>query len=116
MAFNYTRSQAVADKMITKYGMKAVLRRESMDDRPCIVVETDFTPMERQGKLINPTDRIFLISAKELLLPPLFQVDTLVTLKPPDFVDDNEILKLSRKPGRLAPAGTVIYWEVFVDG
>jgi|SRR6185369_5224395 len=115
MAFNYIRSQAVADKMITKYGMKAKLRRPAAADRDVIVVETDYTPIERQGKLVNPTSRIFLVSAKNLAQPPLYGTDVLVTLKAPDFTEDYEVLKIDQPPGRLSPGGIVIYWELAVS-
>lgn len=116
MAYNYIRSQAVADKMITKYGMRAVLRRDSLPDRDCIVTETQYTPAERAGKLINPTDRIFLMNARNLALPPLQGTDTLVTFVQPEGIVEDEVLKLTQKPGRLAPAGIVVYWEVVVRG
>jgi hypothetical protein len=113
MAFNYQRSQNVATKLLTKYGTRAILRRQS-GDRDCIVVETDFTPMERLGKLVNPTDRIFLISAKSLDPAPNAEKDILVTLQS-DGVTEDEHLKFARPTGRLKPGDTVIYYEIQVS-
>ncbi|SRR6266403_899990 len=113
MAFNYNRSQNVATKLLTKYGSRAVLRRLS-GDRDIIAVETDFTPQERIGKLVNPTDRIFLISAKKLEPAPNNDRDILVTFKE-DGITEDEHLKIVRPAGRLKPGAIVIYYEIQVN-
>lgn len=107
MAYNYARAQNVADRMITKYGAPAMLRRAE-GDRPCIAVELDFTPQETL-KLANPTARLFLVSVKGVTIPPNNEKDRLVT-----FVgeQENEVLKIIAPTGHLAPAGIVVYWEL----
>ena len=106
MPHNYARSQSVADRMIRKYGAVAALRRANVD-RMCYAVESDFTPAERAGKLINPVDRLFLVSSMGLLIPPNNEVDTLIF--------KGEVLRIKAPPGRLAPAGIVVYWELQVS-
>lgn len=113
MPFNYTRSQNVATKLLTKYGARAVLRRTT-GDRDCICVETDYTPQERIGKLVNPTDRVFLISAKDLDPGPNHERDILVTFKE-DGTTEDEHLKITRPAGRLKPGAIVIYYEIQVN-
>ncbi len=114
MPFNYARSQAKADKLLTKYGTRAVLRRAGPNDRNCIAVETDYLPKARPNSLVNPTDRIFLISAKNLDPPPNFERDMLVTFKA-DGVTEDEHLKLIMPAGRLKPGPIVIYYEIQVN-
>lgn len=114
MAYNYTRARKVADRLIRKYGQTAGLKRGSTT-YPCIVVETDFTPEERRT-LTNVTARLFLVSTVGLTIEPTNETDKLVLYKPgisPATV--KETLKITRPPGRLAPAGIVVYWELHVE-
>jgi hypothetical protein len=90
-----------------------MLRRLS-GDRDCIAVEVDFTPQERAGQLINPTDRLFLVSPKDLVVPPVEDRDVLVTFVVGSDTVEDEHLKIVQPPGKLAPAGTVVYWELQV--
>jgi hypothetical protein len=101
--------------MITKYGQKAILRRDA-GDRYCIACELEFSPAETV-KMANPTARLFLLSPTgqglNLAAPPNNELDRLVLLVPgaiPDQVLDT--LKIIAPCGRLAPAGTVVYWEL----
>lgn len=112
---NYARLQKVADRLINKYGMKAVLRRTGMADRVCTVVDIDYIPREHMGKMQSPIDRTFLVSAVGLLLGPEMAKDMLVTFQQgvPGLPED-EHLKIIEPPGRLAPGGIVVYWELHV--
>ena len=114
MAYNYVRAQSVAARMITKYGWPAKLRRDSHTDRDCIAVEIDQTPVAATGKNVNPVARVFLIASKDLSQPPVDGKDALVTLN--QDLTDNEVLRIVSPPGRLAPAGIVVYWELHVTG
>jgi len=40
--------------------------------------------------------------------------DALVTLN--QDLTDNEVLRIVEPPGRLSPAGIVVYWELHVTG
>ena len=107
MAYNYLRARSVADRMITKYGAPAALRRAD-GDRLCIACELEFEPRETT-RLANPTARLFLVSTRYLEVPPNNEKDRLIT-----FVNgvEAETLKIIAPPGRLAPAGIVVYWEL----
>lgn len=108
--------------MIRKFGARCVLRRVATDpiapgDRNCIAAEVEFDSREKQGQLVNPTDRLFLVSALNLSVPPDQFKDTLVTFVPKSNPPvEFEHLKITRTPGRLAPAQVVVYWELQARG
>jgi hypothetical protein len=124
---NYARSQAVADRMIRKGGMQAVLRRPGMADRPCSVLQMEFSPMERMGKpilaiqLVNPTDRKFIVStivpgAGGTLIAPDAEQDALVTfVQPPGSPPvQHEVLRIVAPVGKSALADVVVFWRLTV--
>lgn len=114
MGFNYLAMQARAAKLIAKYGMPAKLERNGIQ-RDCVVVETGFDPKESRGKIENPTDRVFIVQAKDLTIPPNMEAgDILVTFKWPDFSVVGERLRMRAPAGRLSPANLPIYWELQV--
>jgi len=113
----YQRRQGTAERMIGKRGMRALLRRDS-GDRACTILITDFLPPGANA-LVEPIDRIILMSALSpdggnLDPPPDQEQDRLVTLLP-ESDTENEILRLTRKPAPLAPAGIVVYWELYAQ-
>jgi hypothetical protein len=119
--FDYVQSITDADDLITFFGMDAVLRREgsSPTDRPCRVVIIEYNPREQPAQLANPTDRKVIMSAANSevqLMPPDNEQDNLVTfVQPPTnppIVD--EVLPLTSKPKRTAPAGVTVLWEFAV--
>jgi hypothetical protein len=118
VSFDYVRAQRLADRQIRKFGMLCALRRSGRPDRQCRAVEADYTPQERIGGLVNPTDRLFLVSADSLAGGPPDQInESFVTFVPfSNPPQDSEVLRQIRPPGRLAPGGTVIYWELHVRG
>ena len=108
-----------ADRMIARYGMPSSTRyaklRRSGVDRDCTAAEIEFTPSQRH-RIVDPTARRFLISAEGLDPPPSrADGDSLVIF---DATTDAEVetLRLIQKPGRLAPAGTVVFWDLTVTG
>jgi hypothetical protein len=98
--------------MIRKYGAPAILRRAS-GDRPCVAFISDYSPMERQGKLINQTDRKALLTPVGLTQDPDSEQDRLVTLDPATGAE-KETLRIIAPIGKLAPAGIVVYWVLQV--
>lgn len=118
MAFNYAAMQKTASKLIRKFGMPAKLLRTVNGQpvyRDCIAVETGFTPGEERGKLSNPTDRVFLIDAKELTQAPNLEAgDVLVTFTAPSYTQIDDKLKIRVPTGRMSPAGVVVYYELQV--
>ncbi len=119
--FDYVQAITDADNLIRFFGMDAVLRREGSSpiDRPCRVAIIKFNPREKPAELANPTDRKVIMSAKNSevqLMPPDNEQDKLVTfVQPPTnppVVD--EILPLTCKPEKTAPAGVTVLWEFTV--
>lgn len=114
MAFNYIAMQGRAAKLIAKFGMPAKLSRNGVL-RDCVVVETGFDPKEDKGKLENPTDRVFIVQAKDLTIPPNKEAgDVLITYKYPDYTEEDDRLRLRTPAARLSPANLPIYWEIQV--
>jgi len=112
--FNYNAMQNRAAKLITKYGMPAKLLRGTTY-RDCVVVETGFDPAEDRGKMENPTDRVFIVKAKDLTQPPNKEAgDILVTYKAPGYTEVDDQLKMRTPASRLSPANVPIYWEMQV--
>jgi len=80
--------------------------------------------MERMGQLVDPLDRCALVSTEGLTIAPNQHLDLLVTwdyTTNPGHPAILEQLKMSRPPGRLAPAPGpgptgAIYWELYVRG
>lgn len=112
----YFRFRHTAEDMISKWGMKAVLRRVGMADRWVDVVITNFTPMERTGQMRNPLDRKALVSVKDLTVPPDQERDRLVTYVQPmtNPPVEDETLKIIEPPGRINMGGEVLFWRLAV--
>lgn len=109
---DYQRQRSVADNMIRKYGAPAILRRND-GDRGCWAFISDYSPSEKRGQLINPTDRRALISPLDLTVEPDSEQDRLVTLDPATGAE-KETLRIVAPIGKLAPSGIVIYFEAQV--
>jgi hypothetical protein len=110
MAYDWASRRATATRMITKYGCRAILRRDS-GDRDCTACMVDFLPRSHQGELRNTPDRTFLVVAEGLTVPPDAEKDRLVWLDP-DTGAEVENLRLIAPIGKIAPAGVVLYWEL----
>lgn len=117
--FNYVKSRQKADALVTKFGMKASLRRAGID-RDCVCVIPAYQSTEKSSQMTNPTDREVFIAAglgAVPTTPPDNEQDRLVTyVQPastPPVVD--EILTFtgaSVKP--IKPAGIVVLWQAMV--
>ena len=118
--FNYARQQQVARGMIEKFGVNAVLRRQNAPDRPCKVVIQEYTAIERIGKMIDPVDRLALVSPFDpttglaLDPDPSSELDRLVTMQPGTTNVEDETLRIVAPPGKLAPGNIIDYWELRV--
>lgn len=110
MAFDWASRRATATGMITKYGCRAILRRNGVD-RDCIACMIDAFPRSHQGELRNAPERTILVAADGLDLAPDAEKDHLVWLDP-DTGAETENLRLVAPIGKFAPAGIVVYWEL----
>jgi hypothetical protein len=110
MAYDWASRRATATRMITKYGCRAILRRDS-GDRDCIACEIMSTPRSHQGELRNMPERTYLVVAEGLTVPPDSEKDHLVWLDP-ETGTELENMRLIAPIGKLAPAGIVLYWEL----
>lgn len=118
---NYLRSRRVATGMLSKWGTLGALRRVGSADRQTMVVVTDYGPIERLGRMIDPIDRVALVSAlapdgSVVDPPPDRELDVLVTYVPgtEDDPQDDEVLRFTTPPGKLNPGPLVVYWELKV--
>jgi len=114
--FDYARVRGTADRLLQKFGMSAVLRREGVADRPCVVAIIDYLPREKASSLANPTDRRVLISAdtpEVQATPPNNELDQLVTfVQPPsDTPVENEVLPFLEPIKLYSPAGVPVLYE-----
>lgn len=117
---SYPAMRAVADRLIKKFGMQAVLRRgasPSQVDRVCYVVITDYLPRDAASQLANPTDRRVIMSAglgDVPGTPPDNEQDQLVTFVQPLGTMVNEILPFTCPVKPISPAGVVVCYEFTV--
>jgi len=118
MVHDYTRTRSTADRMISKWGAVALLRRQGAPDRKCMAFITSFTPQERMGRLTNPLDRKALVSAVSpdgaLLDPePDEQKDRLIMLDPKTGAE-TENLHIFEPPDKIDPAGVIVLYQLAV--
>lgn len=127
--FGVARSRQVWDDMIKRYGDLALLRQPNLPDRFVSISPANFTALERQGGISNPTDRKVLLSVfdpstGQLLDPEPSERDMVVTLKLNDdgapvkdtsgnLVED-EHLKMFAPPTRIGPSRKQLYWVLQV--
>jgi hypothetical protein len=120
--FDYVQTQADAEELLQEFGMAAVFRRSGIVDRPCTVAIIEYDPREKPSDLANPTDRRVIMSPLDpttglpLAIPPDNELDQLVTFVQPPTNSPvvNEVLPLTCKPKRTAPAGVTVLWEFTV--
>src|SRR5262252_5757038 len=112
MPHNYFASQARADRLIRKFGRRVTLNAGATITE-AFGVEVEFTPQERRT-LVNPVSRLFLLTPVGLGVVPDQHKHILVTYRVPatDPATMEERLKIDAPPGRFAPGGIVIYWEL----
>lgn len=112
--FDYLGTRKTADKLIKKFGMRAVLRRGT-SDRECYVVIVDYMAQDKATQLANPTDRKVIMSAVGLDdVPPDNEQDALVTFVQPAGTVENEVLPFTCPVNPVAPAGEVVVYEFTV--
>ena len=80
---------------------------------------SQWTAKDLMGGLIDPLDRLVIISAADLAVAPDHTQDRLITWVQPYDRDNpvqSELLHIQRQPERIAPAGVVLCWKVSVRG
>jgi hypothetical protein len=113
VTFNYLRVQAKVDRMIRKFGRTGVLRRDS-GDRTIQLVLVNYTASERANSLIQYNDQKAIVSAKDLVVPPDNELDKLVVGAARTFAAPFTTYDIIAPPGKLDPAGVVVYYELQV--
>ena len=113
--FDYTRTRATAERLISRFGQTGALRRTTGDadpfnpsqtttDYPCTFAVLDYAKKDIDGTIIQQTDQMVYLSTAGLGVTPE-TTDQLVVQGVPATV-------VNVKP--LAPAGTVVYYELQV--
>ena len=74
----YTQIKKTAAKLIDRFGMDAVIRRQGGTDYPVRVVITEYKPNERDGQFITWTDRKALVAALGMEIVPNPETDQLI--------------------------------------
>ena len=110
------RFRTVVDAEIKRIGMSAALRREGSPDRKIWMYFGQWTAREMMGRMIDPLERVAVVSALGLTDPPTHTRDRLITfVQPPAFVPvEDENLRILAPPDRIDPAGVVIAWRLRV--
>lgn len=97
-------------RTIRREGARCVLRRDGAD-RECFACVVEYSSRERRGDLIQAEDKLALISALNLTVPPSGEDgDRLVTFSEDGSTED-EVFQIVNKPGELKQARTVLYYE-----
>ena len=110
----YKKLQREANKVLRIMGMPAVLRGPA-GDTPCLVIITEFTAMERMGRVLDPLDLKATISGKNFTMPEDVSQYRLVTFIPgssPPVIDQQ--YRIVMRPAPLAPAGLVVTYDLTV--
>ena len=116
----YAEMLAVADQLITDYGMTAMLRNNDTGAlRECFICVTDYMPRDAQTQLANPTERTVLFAAGLGDIPnapPNWEKEQLVTYKQPPTTPPqiNEILSFTQPLELFSPGGTVVLYQTDV--
>jgi hypothetical protein len=116
----YAEMLAVADQLITDYGMMAALRNnETGALRACTVVVSDYMPRDAQTQLANPTERTILFAAGLDSIPglaPDWQNEQLVTYVQPPANPPviNEILSFTQPLKLYSPGGIIVLYQTNV--
>jgi hypothetical protein len=114
-AFNYARTRATAERLISRFGQTGALRRTTSSadpfnpvqttvDHACTFAVLDYAKSAVDGTLIRQTDQMVYLSTSGLTIQPE-TTDLLV-------VGGSPLTVVSVKP--LSPAGTVVFWELQV--
>lgn len=112
-AFDYTRTRATAERLLSRFGQTGALRRTTSDadpfnpvqttaDYPCTFAVLDDAKKDINGTLIRETDQMVYLSTAGLSVTPE-TTDQLV-------VGGAPLTVVNVKP--LSPAGTVVFYEL----
>ena len=106
MAFNYERIHKKAHGLITRFGRRAMLRRDGTD-RPCTAVVIQYAPRER-GLRLDGSQRTLIskldpVTRRALAITPHHELDVLVF--------NGEVLKLVGPDEGPRPNGDPVYHE-----
>lgn len=116
MRNDYAEDRADADELIDEFGQDGVLRQATStgpnydptpgapDDHPVVFVVLDYANREIDGTRVLATDKKVYLAAGGLTITPGLDDELLV--------DGNRHAIIQVKP--LAPAGTVVFWELQV--
>ncbi|AYG66763.1 MULTISPECIES: hypothetical protein [unclassified Rhizobium] len=114
-AFDYDRTRATAERLITKFGQKGSLRRisnsgpdydpvQASEDFPCSFVDLDQSQAHIADTLIQRGDRMVYLSTEGLLITPTLSDRLLIGVVEHAIVDIQP----------LSPGGTVVFWQMQV--
>ena len=114
----HLRQRSRAHKMISRRGLTGILRRDNAD-RTCYIIEDAYNPNRPSGASAQNLARFYLVSALtvedgatvELSPPPDNHLDRLIVSDSGDDSGELELI-IVQPPGRLAPGGIVIYYEL----
>jgi hypothetical protein len=117
-AWDYFQTQHEVSRILTAMGMPAVLRRgiaPATSDRWCVAFLYRWKPSIQMGGLVSPTERLVLIAASGLTIPPDVH-DALVTFVQPlgDVPVEDENLRIFEPPAPIKPGGVVLAWKARV--
>lgn len=115
---DYDATRARSDAFIRRHGMRAALKRYGSPDRPCDVVLIEWSAQELLGRQYDPLTRKAVMAAGNLDIPPIMDLDSLVTFVQPVISGTtpvvDEILKIIARPEPLKPAGVIVQWVMAV--
>lgn len=114
-SFDYTRTRATAERLISRFGQTGALRRttsstdpfnptQTTTDYTCTCVVLDYSKRDIDGTLIKQTDQMVYLSTSGLTITPE-TTDRLV-------VGGAVLTVVNVNP--LSPAGTVVFYELQV--
>jgi hypothetical protein len=117
--WNYFRTRNEVSGILRRMGAPAVLRRgigAGAADRWCTAFLYRWRPTIQMGGLVDPMERLVLISAEGLTIPPDNNLDALVTFLQPivDAPVQDENLRIVAPPARIEPAGVLLAWKLRV--
>lgn len=112
-SFDYARSKETADRLLTKFGQSATLRRYvasgtaydptlTATDYPVTIADMAFKETQIDGTLVKRGDRLIYMAAARLAIAPAV-ADTLL-------VGSVEYKVIDVEP--LQPGGTVVFYKM----
>ena len=117
--FSYEKTLRQVEGIVETMGMPALLRRgvvPNVSDRPCRIFIRKYSPREMLGGLVDPMERMVIMSPRGLKIPPDHNVDSLITFIQPmtDPPVEDENLRIIEPATKISPAGIVVAWKLRV--